>query len=101
MDEDSLRGVTSNPAIFEKAILGSDDYDEDIERLAGEGLDAMAIYLNMAIKDVQMACDVMRPVHDETGGRLRVAGGGAVAGARHRGHAAQARSCGRRWTART
>ena len=32
--------MTSNPAIFEKAILGSDDYDEDIERLAGEGLDA-------------------------------------------------------------
>ena len=44
VEEDSLRGVTSNPAIFEKAILGSDDYDEDIERLAGEGLDATAIY---------------------------------------------------------
>jgi len=67
VDEDSLRGVTSNPAIFEKAILGSDDYDEDIERLAGEGLDATAIYLDIAIKDVQMACDVMRPVHEETG----------------------------------
>ena len=60
--EDSLRGVTSNPAIFEKAILGSEDYDADIEKLAGEVLDAVEIYLNLAIKDVQMACDVMRPV---------------------------------------
>ena len=66
--EDSLRGVTSNPAIFEKAILGSEDYDDDIEKLAGEGLDATAIYLNLAIKDVQMACDVMRPVWEEADG---------------------------------
>jgi transaldolase len=66
--EDSLRGVTSNPAIFEKAILGSDDYDEDIERLAGEGLDANDIYLTLAVKDVQLACDVMRPVWEEAGG---------------------------------
>jgi transaldolase/glucose-6-phosphate isomerase len=68
VEEDSLRGVTSNPAIFEKAILGSDDYDEDIERLAREGLDATAIYLNLAMKDVQLACDVLRPVWEELGG---------------------------------
>jgi transaldolase/glucose-6-phosphate isomerase len=68
VEEDSLRGVTSNPAIFEKAILGSDDYDEDIERLAGEGLDATAIYLDLAIKDVQMACDVMHPVWEDADG---------------------------------
>ena len=68
VSEDSLRGVTSNPAIFEKAILGSNDYDADIERLAGEGLGATEIYLNLAIKDVQMACDVMRPVWEEAGG---------------------------------
>ena len=66
--EDSLRGVTSNPAIFEKAILGSEDYDEDIEKLAGEGLGATEIYLNLAIKDVQMACDVLRPIWEEAGG---------------------------------
>jgi transaldolase / glucose-6-phosphate isomerase len=66
--EDSLRGVTSNPAIFEKAILGSDDYDEEIEKLAGEGLGATEIYLKLAIKDVQMACDVMKPVWEEAGG---------------------------------
>ncbi len=68
VDEDSLRGVTSNPAIFEKAILGSEDYDADIERLAREGLDATAIYLNLAMKDVQLACDVLRPVWEELDG---------------------------------
>jgi len=66
--EDSLRGVTSNPAIFEKAILGSPDYDEQIEELAGQGLDTREIYEEIAIKDVQMACDVLRPVWDESGG---------------------------------
>ena len=39
VEEDSLRGVTSNPAIFEKAILGSGDYDEQIEELAREAMD--------------------------------------------------------------
>ena len=68
VDEYSLHGVTSNPAIFEKAILGSDDYDEDIEQLAGEGLDAVGIYLNIAIKDVQLACDVLQPVWEDTEG---------------------------------
>lgn len=63
-----MRGVTSNPAIFEKAILGSEDYDAEIEKLAGEGLDAVEIYLNLAIRDVQMACDVMGPVWEEAGG---------------------------------
>jgi transaldolase/glucose-6-phosphate isomerase len=63
--EDSLRGVTSNPAIFEKAILGSTDYDEQIEQLAGEGLDARQIYEQVAITDVQLACDVLRPVWEE------------------------------------
>ena len=68
MDEDSLRGVTSNPAIFEKAILGSTDYDDEIERLAGEGLGPKEIYEQIAIRDVQMAAEVLRPVYDETGG---------------------------------
>jgi transaldolase/glucose-6-phosphate isomerase len=68
VDEDSLRGVTSNPAIFEKAILGSEDYDADIERLAREGLDATEIYLDLAMKDVQLACDVLRPVWERLEG---------------------------------
>jgi transaldolase/glucose-6-phosphate isomerase len=66
--EDSLRGVTSNPAIFEKAILGSTDYDGQIAELAEQGRDARRIYEEIAIKDVQLACDVLRPVWDELGG---------------------------------
>jgi transaldolase / glucose-6-phosphate isomerase len=69
VEEDSLRGVTSNPAIFEKAILGSPDYDEELESLAREGLSAREVYRKMAVKDVQLACDVLRPVYDETGGK--------------------------------
>ena len=67
IDEDSLRGNTSNPSIFEKAILGSsDDYDEDLRRFAGDGLSGQEIYEHLAIKDVQMACDVHRPTWDAT-----------------------------------
>jgi transaldolase / glucose-6-phosphate isomerase len=61
----SLRGVTSNPAIFEKAILGSTDYDEQIEELAAKGMDAREIYDEIAILDVQLACDVLRGVWEE------------------------------------
>jgi transaldolase len=67
--EDSLRGMTSNPSIFEKAILGSEDYDEDLEELAREQLDARAIYDRIAVKDVQLAADVLATVHRETHGR--------------------------------
>jgi transaldolase/glucose-6-phosphate isomerase len=65
---DSLRGVTSNPAIFEKAILGSSDYEEQVAQLAERGLHAHDIYEDIAITDVQMACDVLRPVWDDAGG---------------------------------
>ncbi len=68
VDEDSLRGVTSNPAIFEKAILGSSDYDDQIENLARGGALARAIYQDIAIQDVQQAADILRPVFDESGG---------------------------------
>jgi transaldolase/glucose-6-phosphate isomerase len=63
--EESLRGVTSNPAIFEKAILGSTDYDDQIEELARAGVDSEGIYEEIAIKDVQLACDVFRPLWEE------------------------------------
>ncbi len=66
--EDALRGETANPTIFEKAISGSADYDDQIEELAGAGLDANAIYERLATDDVRMACDVFRPVYDETDG---------------------------------
>ena len=68
VEEDSLRGVTSNPAIFEKAILGSPDYDEDLAAAAKEGLSAREVYRRLAVRDVQMAADVLRPVYDDTNG---------------------------------
>jgi transaldolase/glucose-6-phosphate isomerase len=67
IDEYSLRGVTSNPAIFEKAILGSDDYDGELETLARQGLDKREIYRTIAAKDVQMAADVLRPAWEAAG----------------------------------
>src|SRR5215208_6141514 len=66
--EESLRGQTSNPAIFEKAILGAEDYDEQIERMAHERADARSIYQAIAIQDVQEAADVLRSVYDDSGG---------------------------------
>ena len=68
VSEDSLRGVTSNPSIFEKAILGSDDYDDEIRAGAEQGLSAKEIYESIAVKDVQLAADVLRSVWDETDG---------------------------------
>jgi transaldolase/glucose-6-phosphate isomerase len=68
VEEDCLRGVTSNPAIFEKAILGSPDYDEQIEELARGGALARAIYQDIAIQDVREGADVLRSVFDELDG---------------------------------
>jgi transaldolase/glucose-6-phosphate isomerase len=67
--EESLRGVTANPSIFEKAILGSNDYDEDLKQLAEENLSSQEIYDRMAIRDVQLAADVLIDVHREQHGR--------------------------------
>ncbi|QJX48931.1 bifunctional transaldolase/phosoglucose isomerase [Hymenobacter taeanensis] len=64
ISEDSLRGVTSNPAIFEKAIGGSDDYDAAIRSLALQGKSVDEIYTELAIADVQLACDLFRPLYD-------------------------------------
>jgi transaldolase/glucose-6-phosphate isomerase len=67
--EESLRGVTSNPSIFEKAILGSTDYDEDLVVLAREELDAKAIFERIAVRDLQGAADVLAPVFAASDGR--------------------------------
>src|SRR5579864_5897060 len=65
IDEDGLGGVTSNPAIFEKAITGSNDYtDALIELQKRKDLDAMGVYEILAIKDIQDAADTLRPVYD-------------------------------------
>jgi transaldolase / glucose-6-phosphate isomerase len=71
VDEDGVHGVTSNPAIFEKAIDGSNDYAAAIDEISKEapGLDAKHVYERLAIKDIQDAADVLRPVYDRTGSR--------------------------------
>jgi len=64
-----VRGVTSNPAIFEKAIAGSSDYDEEIKALVKSGPSVDAVYETLAIKDIQLATDELAPVYRSTGGR--------------------------------
>ena len=70
IDEDGLGGVTSNPAIFEKAIVGSTDYAETLKGLEGRSdLEAMGLYEILAIKDIQDAADALRPVYNATNSR--------------------------------
>jgi len=69
IEEDGLRGVTSNPAIFEKAIAGSRDYDKAIRALALAGKSTEAIYQALTVEDVRRAADLFRPVYDRTDGR--------------------------------
>src|SRR5213595_1988498 len=68
--EDGLRGMTSNPAIFEKAISGSTDYADILDQLKDRSdLDAKARYEAIAIRDIQDAADLLRPVYDESSRR--------------------------------
>jgi transaldolase / glucose-6-phosphate isomerase len=69
VEEDGLAGVTSNPSIFEKAVAGSSDYRELLEAPEARALDAKALYERLAVRDVQEAADVLRPVYDETARR--------------------------------
>ncbi len=69
IDDDGLRGITSNPSIFEKAIGGSHDYDDAIRALALSGKSADEMYRALTVEDVQRATDLFRPVFDQTGGR--------------------------------
>lgn len=66
--EDGLKGMTTNPTIFEKAVAGSELYDEDIRRLHGEGRSAGEIFEALAVEDVRSACDAFRPVYDASSG---------------------------------
>jgi transaldolase len=66
--EDGLRGMTTNPTIFEKAVAGSDLYDEDIRQLAGTGKGPAEIFEHLAVDDVRAACDLFLPIHRATGG---------------------------------
>lgn len=64
----SLTGLTSNPSIFEKAVSGSDAYDDGIREKAGKGLSGEALFMELALEDLRRAAALFRPVHKETHG---------------------------------
>src|ERR1051325_9441017 len=68
VDDDDLRGVTSNPSIFEKAISGSKDYDDLLGKLNQQKLSASEKFEQIAVRDIRDACDVLHPVYKKTNG---------------------------------
>lgn len=68
--EDGLRGVTSNPTIFQKAIAGSSDYDQSLKDLINSDphMDARGLFEKLAVVDIQKAADILRTIYDETDG---------------------------------
>jgi transaldolase len=66
--EDGLLGMTTNPTIFEKAIVGSDVYDADVRRLSSDGCSPAEVVEAVAVADVRAACDLFAPVYQRTGG---------------------------------
>ena len=69
IDEDGLKGVTSNPAIFEKALAAGDDYKDFIRENAGTAKNAVALYELIAVRDIQEAADILKSVYDKTNKR--------------------------------
>src|SRR5918912_4583943 len=69
IEEDGIRGVTANPAIFEKAIVETDEYDDQLKKLIEQGKTPLEIYEAIAVDDVRAACDVLRPAFDQLQGR--------------------------------
>jgi transaldolase/glucose-6-phosphate isomerase len=70
IDEDDLRGVTSNPSIFEKAIGEGDEYDAPVKAALDHGdADPAALFDDLAIADIRAACDQLRPVYDQLSGQ--------------------------------
>jgi len=68
IDERGVCGITSNPAIFEKAIVGNAIYDADIEAGISSGKSVLEIYENLVFEDIRNACDVLKPVYDSSNG---------------------------------
>ena len=66
IQEDGLRGVTSNPAIFEKAIAGSMDYKDLLTAASSRKFDANTLYETIAVGDIQAAADLLRPIYDKS-----------------------------------
>lgn len=69
IEDDGLRGVTSNPTIFDKAISSTDEYDEEIAELAARGLSDETIFEELAVHDVQKACDLLLLVYEASEGQ--------------------------------
>jgi transaldolase len=68
IDNDGLRGMTSNPSIFEKAIGQSDDYDEQISQEIKKGKDAERVFEALALADIRAACDLFAHLYESTSG---------------------------------
>src|SRR5436190_2375033 len=68
VDEDGIVGVTSNPTIFQKAISHGDAYDEQIREVLDRVEDAKEVFLELAVRDVQDACDLLGDIHEQSGG---------------------------------
>ncbi|MFN8381597.1 MAG: bifunctional transaldolase/phosoglucose isomerase [Anaerolineales bacterium] len=68
IERGDIRGVTSNPTIFQNAIAKTNDYDAALISLAWAGWDAEKIFWQLAIEDIQQACDLFRPLYNETKG---------------------------------
>jgi transaldolase / glucose-6-phosphate isomerase len=66
IEDDGLRGMTSNPAIFEKSITGSTLYSDILNSREAKTLDAKGLYEKIAIRDVQDACDIFKPIYQST-----------------------------------
>jgi transaldolase len=69
MDEDAVTGVTSNPTIFQKAMADGDWYNDQLREVIAEENDVKEIFLQLAMSDIEEACDLMRPVWDEGDGK--------------------------------
>ena len=69
IDNAGVVGVTSNPTIFDTAISKSDDYDDMIRELVADGRTSEEIYEELVVRDIQMACDILRPIYDRGNGQ--------------------------------
>ena len=68
VENQGIKGITSNPSIFEKAMVGNAIYDRDIEAAIRKGLSTQEIYESLAFSDIRNACDILRPVYEATDG---------------------------------
>jgi transaldolase len=68
IEDVGIRGVTSNPTIFEKAIAGGTDYDQQVADLIREGKSAAEIFVAVSVDDIRNACDLFRPIYDASEG---------------------------------